>query len=359
MDNNLTIDLSRLQDGYDKIKTNYTISEYYQTLYRITDLDKYVSKAMHVAQCYKYFSVDFYRAQRVTDLKHISLCHDKFCKNCQNLLSKQRYIHFKPYLDKYVDDYDIYHVTLTVPNVSGLFLQSTLDNMYTAFAKFIKIFRRKNCRHKYLALDDLGYKGCVRSLEITYKDGQYHPHFHCLFILSKNLHLEPCIVNKYSYSNGAFNRMFTKMEVTIQKLWYLIFNNLRISESSFTNLALGYSCTCDLTNYDYKEVFKYTLKESFDSIVDSEVVFLTLYNALEGRRIIQGYGCLFNLNAYDDVISQEADKLYLQIVGNLYNIERPLPMVLRIDDIINDIESDSDVQYISRNSVKGVLMNEE
>lgn len=354
---NFTIDKKKLLEGEQRICQNYKIVEYYQTLYQITDQEKYVDKCHRISQCYKYFDVDLFKLQNIIDIKHISLCHDKFCKNCQNLLSKQRYIHFKPFLDELAEDNDIYHVTLTVPSISGLLLQSTLDKMYTSFAKFIKIFRRKNSRHLYLGLDELGYSGAIRSLEITYKDGMYHPHFHCLFVLHKELNLDKVVINKYSFDEGVLTRKFSEFEITIQKLWYMIFNDIRITESSFTNLALGYSCTADITNFDYKEVFKYTLKESFDFIMQDELVFMVLYRALENRRIIQGYGSLFALNYADDEISQEADIRYIKYVGQLWQVEEPKTLVLRLQELISDI--DSDVTYISRKTLKGVLQDEE
>ena len=346
----------RLLDSLYKNSFNYKIAEYYQTLYMITDDDNYMRNCERVANCYKYFSIDMYLKHNITDITSISLCNDKFCKNCQNVLSKQRYLKFKPYLDALSEEYDLYHVTLTVPNVSGLFLNDTLDKMYDSFGKFIKIFRRKNSRHKYLNLESLGYVGAVRSLELTYNEASgYHPHFHCIFALKKELDLERCIVNKFSYSNGIFNRSFTTFEQTIQKLWYLIYNNKRITEDNFLN-AEGYSCTADITNYDYKEVFKYTLKETFDDIVNSEVVFLTVRRALHYRRIIQGYGKLFGISDYEgEVISLAYDNAYEEYIEELKKDCDPIHAVIFDYMLRDEIEKNPSMNYISRATVKPIV----
>lgn len=352
----------KILDAMYKVSFNYKIAEYYQTMFMMTDEDKYARKCVRISNCYKYFNIDVYNKQQITDIKQISLCNDKFCKNCQNILSKQRYIRFKPFLENLSDMYDLYHVTLTVPNVSGLFLNDTLDKMYDAFGRFIKVFRRKNCKHQYLNLDSLGYQGAVRSLEITLEQGRkyyFHPHFHCIFAIKKDLDLERCIVNKFSYNNGVFERAFTSFEQTIQKLWYLVYNNIRITEDNFME-AEGYSCTAELTNYDYKEVFKYTLKETFDDLVNDEVIFLTLERALRNRRIIQGYGALFGISdLLDEEILQDAESSYLQYVNSLAAQEKPLPLTIEYYMLRNEIDINPDMQFISRNSIKGVITYEE
>lgn len=354
------IDKNRIYESIERVACNYKIAEYYEYLYQITDDEKFINKCRNISNCYKYFDVDYYNQQKIVDIKRISLCHDKFCKNCQNILSKQRYVHFKPYLDELSESYDLYHVTFTVPNCNSLFLGYTLDKMYFSFAKFINYLRRKDSKHTFLNLNKLGYQGCIRSLEISYTSEKlYHPHFHCIFVLRKDLFFEPCIINKFSYDKGVFKQMFTELEIEIQKVWYLIYNNIRLTEDNYNNLPLGYSCTALITNYDYKEVFKYTLKETFDVINEDRSVFQCLQKELHKRRVIQGYGCLFNINTEEDVIAQEADYEYLRYIEKLWDVEEPKFFVLRLQEIIKDIESDADLQYISRKTIKGVIEDEE
>lgn len=132
--------------------------------------------------------------------------------------------------------------------------------MYKSFAKFILLFRRKGRKNLFLKLPTYGYQGCIRSLEITYSNDThlYHPHFHCIFVLKKDLFFDPCIVN-----------------------------------------------------------------------------------------------------TEDDVISQEADYEYLRYIEKLWDVEEPKFFVMRLQEIIKDIESDVDLQYISRKTIKGVIENEE
>ena len=353
-----SLSVNKLLDAYDKVALNYKLVEIYGDMYLITNEEKYLKKKEQVARCYQELGVRYYREQGKVDLVDIVLCKDKFCKNCQNILSKKRYMKFKPFLDKYVEDYDIYHVTLTVPNCSNWQLQTTLDDMYNAFSRFIKMFRRSKGKYKFLDLPFLDYQGCVRSLEITYNNEtkQYHPHFHCLFIMSKDLPDERCVVNKFSYKAGAFNRAFTLLEEKIQKLWYLFYNHIKVTESNFAN-CLGYSCTCEVTNYDYKEVFKYTLKESFDFILDSEPVFMCLESALYNRRVIQGYGCLFNLD-FDNDLDILVDNLYDDYVEELKFQEDPVYMVVTINELVDAVEKNH-VNVFSKKLIKGVINYEE
>lgn len=350
---NFDLNVDNIYKAYDRTATNYQIGEYYTQMFIDSGDDIYRNKAFNIANCYKYFTVDYYREQKIKDIKNISLCHDKFCKNCQNLISKQRYFKFKPYLDECAEKQDIYHVVLTVPSVHGYQLAITISRMYVCFQKFIKYFRRKG-KNSF----DFGYTGAIRSLEITTKNGDYHPHFHCLFALGNNLDITERKVNKYSYDNGCFRRAFTDIEIAIQKLWYLIWNEESCSQKHVSELKEGYSCICQPTNGDYKEVFKYTLKESFDSIAESQEVFNVLYEALKGRRVIQGYGIFFGLNSMDEDIKFEADVSYILYIAELMKVEDPIRMQQKINDLISDCDN-TDISFVSRNSIREVIDDEE
>ena len=347
-----------IKEAYSKTAYNYIIRDYYKKLAIDEQDETYYNRAKKIDECYKFFNLDYYLHNNIADITSISLCNDKFCKNCQNLLSKQRYIHYKPYLDELSEEYDLYHITLTVPNTVSNDLNITLNKMYLSFAKFIKIFRRKNSRHKYLDLENLGYQGCVRSLEITYNNQNgYHPHFHCIFAFKKDINQEQKYINDFSYSNCILKRKFTRFEITIQKLWYMIYNSIRITEKSFEELEQGYSCIAELTNYDYKEVFKYTLKESFDDILDSEEVFYTLRTALYNRRIIQGYGCLFGICDDDEDIKQDIDIAYKEYLQELTGEELPHKFTFEIDNVFTLL--DNNTKLITRKSIKEIINYDE
>lgn len=355
---NYEVDLNTLKEANDRVFSNHSISKYYYNLYKQDKDESYLNKHLRLDNCYKYFDVDIYKNARYIDLKHISLCNDKFCKNCQNVLSKQRYIHFKPYLDDIADEHDLYHVVLTVPNCKANELIQTLDNIYLSFAKFIKIFRRKNTRHTYLNLINLGYLGALRSLEITYDEVTgFHPHLHCIFAFKKDLSFEATNINKYSYSNNQLVRKFTDFEITIQKLWYMIYNGVRITEDNYNNLALGYSCIAEVTNYDYKEVFKYTLKESFEYVYNSEWLFNVLRQALYNRRVIQGYGVLYGINDNDEEIKQHRDIAYLRYLDELVCGEQPNYDILTYNNLIEF--NNNGFNLITNKNISEVLINEE
>ena len=353
-----------LRKSCGRIQDNNLIAEFYRHLYEDKNDEIFLRKSQSIGSCFKVWDIDVYRQQKVRNVLRINLCHDKFCKNCQNILSKRRFLKFSPELDKYAEYFDIYHVTFTVPNCSGNNLKSTLDRMYKKFVYVVQYMQRKRIL-RGISFAEYGFVGAVRSLEITVKkvNGQieYHPHFHCLFILKKDLRLKKEVINTFSFSrSGTCARKFTELEILLQKIWYLVFNGIRVTVSSVGDLREGYSGVAEkVRKGDYKEVFKYTLKEGFSEISNSEEVFNVLRIALKGRRIIQGYGVLFGVDFESDQIEEELDMVYYRLIQELNDIEDPERWYAKLEEIGRSLSDDDPVRYISKNSMrKEVLEND-
>jgi hypothetical protein len=251
-----------------------------------------------------------------------------------------------PELEQYKDNF--YHLTLTLPNCCGSDLLYTYKRMASAFKKLI-IFLDGRKIISGIDFSSFGYEGAVRSLEITFKGDSYHPHFHVGLVLNTQLH-EKDIINKYSYDYRStfpeLKRVFSSEEVLIQKVWYLLLNNIKVTKKNIEELEEGYSCTLDkFPSDDYAELFKYMTKEKDElgNILTYEN-FVSLYYGTYRVKQIQGYGCLYRINDDGDLESLEAQ--YEEFIENIRKKESPMMVYEKPQDLLLD----SEYQLISRKS---------
>lgn len=191
----ISISNDTIIDTTIKVSTNTIISEMYENL-ALENLEnenyynKFTSQASRIKNCYKFWHCNTYEIQKVKDITNICLCHNKFCRNCQNQISKLRYAVYTPLIEELAKENDIYHIVFTLKNPKQFELSNSLDLMYDKFVYLIGYLKGSR-KIKNLDLSYLGYKGCIRSLEITTKKKngifEYHPHFHCIFVFNKNL----------------------------------------------------------------------------------------------------------------------------------------------------------------------------
>lgn len=362
--NNIYLDLNnslRLTDEFflsvqQKRYLNEQYADYYQRLYEETNNDTLANISQRVMNCNYFWYGDDYPMQRVFDVKRVSLCHDKFCANCQHLKQAVRLMKFTPLFENLRNDYSMYHLTLTVPNVNGIKLKSTISDMYNAFKKLIR-YLSGDAKIRGVDFSQYGYAGAIRCLEITMNLSEYHPHIHCLLLLKKDLQLTQYIKNKYSYSNGVLVRMFSDLEIAIQKIWCLAFNGLRVDLKSIDNVPDGYSCTLDeVNNNEWHEVFKYVTKLSNNGNVYPDYEqFKTLYYALYNRRIMQSYGVLYGIDFDDDTADDEVLEQYTIIQQKLQAVEEPTnDWLYNINDISHDV-IDGRLTVISKKNVTKYL----
>lgn len=343
-----------------RVAGNENIAEFYKRFAEERNCATLSNRAEWVAQCYKFWDIDYYKKQSVKDVKRITLCKDKFCLNCQNNVAHKREVKYQKVLDELRKRYDIYHIVFTVPNCQADKLIQTLDAMYKKFPYIIQYLQgKRKCNN--VDFMKFGFVGAVRGLEVTTKPTnngfEFHPHFHTLFIFRKGLDNERKHINDFSFSNGKKTRLFTDNEILLQKVWYLLYNGERLTEKGLQDLKQGYSVTAEDSKGHYHQVFKYALKGTFKKgapVFDYEE-FKRLYEALYRRKMIQGYGILNKFNFEDDITSEEIDKVYQEIVTALLRVEDPQAQIMRLEDVVNELDNNKQVKYISRNAIRREL----
>ena len=354
---NITIDKEILQDVVNNNEYNKTIVGYYQRfateMETIEQKEGYIvltdsiigfdskllsRKGSNLDWCNKYWQLDKYEIQKIKEFKKANLCHDKFCANCKKVVQAGRMAKYIPELEKYKSN--LFHLTLTIPNCSG----QDLNFMYKKMAKsFRTLIRYLDCRLKVKGInfERFKYQGAVRSLEITFNGDSYHPHFHVGIVFGSTLSRKKTI-NTYSYNNKngirELKRLFSKEEILIQKIWYLLMNDIKVTKSSIEELEEGYSCAIEQFNEDdYAELFKYISKGSDEEghILTYEN-FISLYYGLYRVKQIQGYGCLYRID--DSIDLEELDKQYEEYIQEITKKESPVVACETPQDLILDSE---------------------
>lgn len=354
------IDRDYWNDLRNHITYNYQIAEFYENIYREKGEEVYLNKSKNINLCVKFWDFDYYKFQNVKDVKRVNLCRDKFCYNCQSMLAVKRQSKYSPQLDELRKQYKVCHVVFTVKNPTGESLKKTLNTMYTKFPYMMKFFKGQK-KVKGVDFYKYGYAGAVRGLEVTYNQlsREYHPHFHCMFLLDNNLDLTPKNYNSFSFSdNNAEKRGFSDFEILLQKVWYLLMNDQKVTAKSISTLREGYSVIAEDSKGYYHECFKYAIKGAFDptqgSYIYKEHIFRVLQKALNGRRMIQGYGKLYNFNDLEgELLEEEVQDEYEKYIADLRSIEKPELAIESLDEVI---EHSKHCKYISKSNLKRLIL---
>lgn len=336
----LEIDKEHLQKVQTHLRHNELIGSYYDRLIteqvsnvEIVRLD---NKLERLSNCNRFWEIDRYDKQRIKDFIKTNLCRDKFCNNCKKVKQAERMARFIPEIKKY-KSLNMSQLVLTLPNCSGVDLHDTIKKIFKAFARLIDYLKLKK-KIKGLDFSWLGYKGAIRSLEVTYKKNDYHPHLHVLIVHSGS-DGEKTHKNTYSYDKYGKKdvRLFSDFEILIQKIWYLLINGITVKMKNIEELELGYSCMMDeFQEGDFLELFKYMTKA--DGLEDGKIMsyqnFKDLYYGLHSVRQIQGYGCLFRLK--DDDIADIAEEKYQEIIDELKKTEEPVNVSQTVQELLAD-----------------------
>lgn len=338
----LQIDKEHLKKVNKNLRYNELIGSYYDRLMQeqITEIDimRLDSKLERLQMCNCYWQIDRYDKQRIKDFLRTNLCRDKFCNNCKKVKQAERMAKFMPEINKY-KKLNMSQIVLTVPNCSGDVLHETIKKMFKSFATLIEYFKLKK-KIKGLDFSWLGYKGAVRSLEVTYNKEDYHPHLHVLLI-HKGENGQKEHTNCYSFDKYQKKdvRKFSDFEILIQKIWYLLNNQEKVTKKAIDTLDVGYSCMMDkFEDDDFLELFKYMTKA--DGLEDGKIMsyqnFKDLYYGLHSVRQIQGYGCLFRLK--DEDMSEIAEERYEEIINELKKEEEPVQVSQTVQALLEDNE---------------------
>lgn len=353
------IDKSHFEELARYISHNYQIAEYYGNLYEETAEERFETKSRAIDLCCKWWDTDYYRMQDVKDIKRVNLCRDKFCFNCQSMLAIKRQGKFSPVLDGLRKLYKVCHVVITVPNCEAEELLPLLDRMYKKFPLLMRYFKGA-AKVRGVDFGQYGYGGAVRGLEVTQnkEDKTFHPHFHCMVLFRKDLDLSGKLINSYSYDEGLLVRQFCELEVLLQKVWYLLMNDIKVTERAIDELAEGYSVIVDDSGGNYHEAFKYACKGAFDekkgAFIYNELTFRALQQALNSRRMIQGYGELYGFKDLDgELIEAEVIDEYARQIAELQSIEKPDFCAEPLEKVI---EEAGRCRYISKSNLKRLII---
>lgn len=343
------------------------IDYYYRLQSEMPELN--LSNKIHSLEtCNSFWLLDVYRKQKVKDFKKTNLCKDKFCNNCKKVKQASRMGRFIPQIENIKDDYSLSLLTLTLPNCNGDDLDLTIKKIFKGFKKLNR-YLNGDLKIKNLDFSKYGYAGALRSLEVTFKGNSYHPHLHAVVALDKGYSKFKEIkendsfhLNSYSYHNTFKNgvriqelkRAFSDFEVLIQKIWYLLMNNQKVTLNAINSIKEGYSCTLDdIQDTSYYEVFKYMTKATDENNnVLTYDNFKTLYFALHRVRQIQGYGVFYNFKD-DDTIVNDVDEYYDVLVNILKSKEDPE----EVSQTPQDLLLDNEYTLISRKKIYSYLKN--
>lgn len=307
--------------------------------------NKFLKKNQYLNECLSFFNWDKYEINKILDLKTLNRCKDRFCPNCKCVAINQAIADFMPQHNYLLNlGYKPFLLTLTVPNVNGDLLESTIKKMNKAFSKFNvwmskSIESRRGFNGRYCSFD-----GIIKVLEVTVqKDDHtmYHPHFHCI-VYSNNLIFDDW-PKKYKgpYSKKYDQYIFySDFDIQISKLWYFAYNDLNIKgypsykvidrDSMIYDSVNGYPVyLCDIRPFNdggFYEVFKYTFKDSDIYGLDN---FRTLFFALEGKRLRQGYGLLYGLRLDDDELNFDKEKENIENYLIIDKKEKPEVIITR------------------------------
>jgi len=355
------------------------------------EYNKFVKKASSVRYCNKQMFFDWYKKNNIKDFISTFYCRDRFCTICAERVSNTRAMRFKKILDDFSKTYDIYHLSMTLPNARGLTpinskqwgmpaLDKHIVLMASRFNKFIRYFKGAT---KIAGIDFLkfGYKGATRSLEIVQKKGNlYHPHYHCIMLLKKGLKLSATgefgqNINDFSYSYRTKDvTKFTDLEILIQKIWYLIINNHKVTMfppkavkldadgkgikvPSIKTIKQGYSCRLvKVEDGKYHEAFKYTIKPDKDLKITGSV-FSDLYHSLYMKKTLEPYGIFRNIpkDMFDEVPDDEFDTVYDNIIAYLKAQETPVQVSESPAQARDNIKAKKAI-YINRKTLRSFVI---
>lgn len=332
------------------------------------------NRGQRMAHCLDLWIWNVYQKAKIMDLQKVNLCRDiRFCPNCK-VLETTKYIHkitpvYKEMLEK---GYHFYFLTLTVPSVKAetdTTLREAVSKLYKCFTVLKDLYGRdiddKNAFHGR----SVDFAGGIRVLEITHNAAAgYHPHLHCIIVTNRDIP-EDLMKQKYKARYSRKRKSFdykSDLECELAKIWTLIYYNL-YSEYNYsvydydpaeTNPVIRGVKREDVKNLEvnfreldpsgFRETFKYTVKSSE---IKSFAIFKQFYIALLGRRIRQGFGCLYKLkldDCMDDVgeeqplplecLSEEPERLLTARMKELYTVWAEYKKISRFNPTVEKLE---------------------
>lgn len=195
-----------------------------------------------------------------TKLHRASFCGNRFCPMCSWRVACKDSLEISILMEhlRKEENKEFIFLTLTVPNVKGDELDSSIKKYNKAFKKLIERKEVENIA-----------KGYIRKLEVTYNSDKtsesydtYHPHFHVVLAVNKSYFTDK---NYYINHDRWLN------------LWREATGDYSITQVDVRKAKIN----------DYKEVYelaKYSAKDT-DYLINREV-FTVFYKALKGKQVL-------------------------------------------------------------------------
>ena len=99
-------------------------------------------------------------------------CGQRWCAVCNRIRTGKNLNRFKPSFNSMAEPM---FLTLTAPTISADCLNDEIDLRLAQFSRIVKTLKQK-LRRK----GQSGQVQLIRKIEVTYSNGKYHPHFHCI-----------------------------------------------------------------------------------------------------------------------------------------------------------------------------------
>jgi plasmid rolling circle replication initiator protein Rep len=194
-----------------------------------------------------------------TKIHRASFCGNRFCPMCSWRVACKDSLEISILMEhlRKEENKEFIFLTLTVPNVKGDELDSSIKKYNKAFKKLMERREVENI-----------VKGYIRKLEVTYNSDKtsesyntYHPHFHVVLAVDKSYFTSRNYINHDRWLN----------------LWREATRDFSITQVDVRKAKIN----------DYKEVYelaKYSAKDT-DYLINREV-FTIFYKALKGKQIL-------------------------------------------------------------------------
>lgn len=319
-----------LKDMERKQEYNIQYGNWYYGMSKEFEKSTYSNRSERISNCMNIWQWDKYEQNKILDLQKVNRCsNNRFCPNCK-LLDISKFIHqFRKVYEEYSNlGYKAYMLTLTVPSCPGADLKKTIEKLNLSFRKLTEKFTYDLNNVKSYKDRLIGFDGGIKVLEITYNENVgFHPHFHCVVFTKDNPHndlLNKHIEGKWSNKRQSYN-LKSFIDIQIGQLWSMIWYGERLSTKNINDIVYDpkeiffkkdKKCLevdfIPLNEKGIYEVFKYTFK---DTDIKNYYVFKTFVQALENKRIRQGFGILFNMKC-EEIEDGEIQDLDLDIKEN-------------------------------------------
>ena len=294
-------------------------------------------RAFRLRTCMKIIDYDSYGKIKTALYNKTYHCRDRLCLNCAKLVSNSRERKFMGKVTTILNDYSFWHMVTTSPNCVGLSsdptdtrpsLTNTVLNMRRAIS-YLNDYLKGKKKITGLDFSYLGYAGAVRSFECTMRVlNEYHPHYHIILALKKDLWLDDKHENDYSKSrNSSEKTYFSDFEILLQKIWKLLMTGQTVTKKALDKMDaaadIGYSCRCKLIEDDkFHQAFKYPFKPDGIDYIDINT-FNDIEHSLKNVRAVQSSGIFLGMKIDETDIDDTEWSLSERIRDELYYICEP------------------------------------